>query len=108
MDAKRGRDWTRFDSIVAPASRLTLSSRIKSPMPDEKPITDPEKIAAYVRSARIVYGFDDGRLDPGEIDKPPAVVKTPEKSRIRPSGRTEGRARAASQPWIRLLLIRES
>jgi len=28
-------------------------------MPDGKPITDPETIAAYVRIARIVYGIDD-------------------------------------------------
>jgi hypothetical protein len=52
-------------------------------LPDEEPITDPEKIAAYVRSARIVYGFDDGQLDPGEIDKPPAVVKTPDGAKVR-------------------------
>jgi hypothetical protein len=66
-----------------PASRLTLSSRIKPPMPDEKPITDPEKIAAYVRSARIVYGLDDDGHDPGEIDNPPTVVKTPAGAKVR-------------------------
>ena len=45
-------------------------------MPDGKPITDPETIAAYVRIARIVYGFDDDQPDPREIDSPPTVVDT--------------------------------
>jgi hypothetical protein len=52
-------------------------------MPDEEPITDPEKIAAYIRSARIVYGIDDGRHDPCEIDNPPTVVKTPHGAKVR-------------------------
>ena len=52
-------------------------------MPDGKPITDPETIAAYVRIARIVYGFDDDQLGPGEIDNPPTVVETLEGVRVR-------------------------
>jgi hypothetical protein len=34
-------------------------------MPDEKPVTDRDRIAAYVRIARIVYGVDDRRRNPG-------------------------------------------
>jgi hypothetical protein len=45
-------------------------------MPDGKPITDPEAIAAYVRIARIVYGIDDDQHGLGEIDNPPTVVET--------------------------------
>jgi hypothetical protein len=45
-------------------------------MPDGKPITDPETIAAYVRIARIVYGIDDDQHGLGEIDNPPTVVET--------------------------------
>ena len=45
-------------------------------MSDEKPVTDPETIAAYVRIARIVYGIDDDRPDPREIDNPSIVVET--------------------------------
>ena len=45
-------------------------------MPDGKPITDPETIAAYVRIARIVYGIDDDQHGLGEIDNPPVVVET--------------------------------
>ena len=52
-------------------------------MPDEEPITDPEKIAAYVRSARIVYGFDDGQHDPCEIDNPPTVIQTQDGAKVR-------------------------
>ena len=50
-------------------------------MPDEKPITDPEKIAAYVRSARIVYGLDGD--DSGKIDNPPIVVPTLNGAKVR-------------------------
>jgi hypothetical protein len=57
---------------------VTATSRIKSHLPDEKPITDPEKIAAYVLSARIVYGLDEG-----EIDKPATVVKIPDGAKVR-------------------------
>src|ERR1700678_934305 len=57
---------------------VTATSRIKSHLPDEKPITDPEKIAAYVLSARIVYGLDEG-----EIDNPGTVVKIPDGARVR-------------------------
>jgi hypothetical protein len=60
-----------------------LSSRLKSAVPDEKPIIDPEKIAAYVGSARIVYGFDDGQHDPCEIDNPPTVVQTQDGAKVR-------------------------
>ena len=52
-------------------------------MPDEKPITDPERVAAYVRSARIVYCFNSEQPDPPEIDKPPIVVKTPAGAKVR-------------------------
>jgi hypothetical protein len=52
-------------------------------MPDEEPITDPEIIAAYVRIARIVYGFDDDQPDPREIDNPPTVVETLEGAKVR-------------------------
>ena len=52
-------------------------------MPDGKPITDPETIAAYVRIARIVYGIDDDQHGLGEIDNPPAVVETMEGARVR-------------------------
>ena len=52
-------------------------------MPDEEPITDPEKIAACVRIARIVYGFDDDQPDPREIDNPPTVVETLEGAMVR-------------------------
>ena len=52
-------------------------------MPDGKPITDPETIAACVRIARLVYGFDDDQLGPGEIDYPPTVVETLEGVRVR-------------------------
>jgi hypothetical protein len=52
-------------------------------MPDEKPIIDPEKIADYVRSARIVYGFDDDQRVPGEIDNPPTVVQTVYGAKVR-------------------------
>ena len=52
-------------------------------MPDGKPITDPETIAAYVRIARIVYGFDDDQPDPREIDSPPTVVETLEGAKVR-------------------------
>jgi hypothetical protein len=45
-------------------------------MPDGRPITDPETIAAYVRIARIVYGIDDDQHGLGEIDNPPTVVET--------------------------------
>jgi len=45
-------------------------------MSDEKPVTDPETISAYVRIARIVYGIDDDQPDPREIDHPPTVVET--------------------------------
>jgi hypothetical protein len=45
-------------------------------MPDGKPITDPETIAAYVRIARIVYGIDDDQHGLGEIDNPPTVVES--------------------------------
>jgi hypothetical protein len=62
---------------------VTASSRIQSAMPDGKPITDPETIAAYVRIARIVYGIDDDRPDPREIDHPPIVVETLEGAKVR-------------------------
>jgi hypothetical protein len=52
-------------------------------MPDETPIIDPEKTADYVRTAELVYGLDDDPADPGEIDKPPTVVKTPDGARVR-------------------------
>jgi hypothetical protein len=52
-------------------------------MPDEKPIIDPEKIADYVRSARIVYGFDDDQRVPGEIDNPPTVAQTVYGAKVR-------------------------
>jgi hypothetical protein len=52
-------------------------------MPDGKPITDPEKIAAYVRSARIVYGLDDDQPDLGGIDNPPIVVPTLDGAKVR-------------------------
>ena len=52
-------------------------------MPDEKPIIDPEIIEAYVRSARIVYGFGDDQHDPGEIDNPPVVVPTVDGAKVR-------------------------
>ena len=55
---------------------VTASSRIKSAMSDEKPVTDPETIAAYVRIAGIVYGIDDDQHGLGEIDNPPTVVET--------------------------------
>jgi len=45
-------------------------------MPDGKPITDPETIAAYVRMVRIVYGIDDDQHGLSEIDNPPTVVET--------------------------------
>jgi len=62
---------------------VTPSSGIKSAMPDEKPIIDPELVAAYVRIARIVYGLDDGEHDPGEIDNPPSVIPTPDGAKVR-------------------------
>ena len=62
---------------------LTVSSRIKSPLPDEEPITDPERIAAYVRSARIVYGLDGDEHDSGKIDYPPIVVPTLNGAKVR-------------------------
>jgi hypothetical protein len=62
---------------------VTLSLGIKSAMPDEKPILDPEIIAAYVRSARIVYGINDDQHDPGEIDNPPIVVQTMDGAKVR-------------------------
>ena len=34
---------------------VTVSSRIKSPMPDEKPITDPEKNSAVAPRVRAVF-----------------------------------------------------
>ena len=52
-------------------------------MPDEEPITDPEIIAAYVRIARIVYGFDDNQPDPREIDNPPTVVESLKGAKVR-------------------------
>jgi hypothetical protein len=52
-------------------------------MPDGKPITDPERIAAYVHSARIIYGLDDDEHDPGEIDHPPTVVPTLDGAKVR-------------------------
>jgi hypothetical protein len=52
-------------------------------MPDGKPITDPETIAAYVRIARIVYGIDDDQPDPREIDNPPTVVPTLDGAKVR-------------------------
>jgi len=52
-------------------------------MSDETPITDPEEIADYVRTARVVYGLDDDQHDPGEIDNPPTVVKTPGGAKVR-------------------------
>jgi hypothetical protein len=52
-------------------------------MPDGKPITDPETIAAYVRIARIVYGIDDDQPGPREIDHPPIVVETLEGAKVR-------------------------
>jgi hypothetical protein len=54
-------------------------------MPDEKPIIDPEKIAAYVHIARVVYGFDDDddQYGLGEIDNPPTVVETLEGAKVR-------------------------
>jgi len=60
-------------------------------MPDGKPITDPETIAAYVRIARIVYGIDDDQPDPREIDNPPTVVEALE-------GQRSGRARTSASP----------
>jgi hypothetical protein len=51
-------------------------------MPDEKPITDPEEIADYVRIARIVHGLDN-QHDRGDIDNPPTVVKTPDGAKVR-------------------------
>ena len=62
---------------------LTVSTGIKSHLPDEKPITDPEKIAAYVRSARIVYGLDVDEHDSGKIDNPPIVIPTPDGAKVR-------------------------
>ena len=70
-------------AVRTPATKV--SSRIKSPMPDEKPITDPEKIAAYVRSARIVYGLDGDEQDSGKIDSPPIVVPTMNGAAITPA-----------------------
>jgi hypothetical protein len=52
-------------------------------MSDEETITDPETIAACVRIARIVYGIDDERPDPREIDNPPTVVETLEGAKVR-------------------------
>jgi hypothetical protein len=51
-------------------------------MPDEIPVIDPESIADYVRTARIVYGLDDEHA-PGEIDNPPSVVKTRDGAKVR-------------------------
>jgi len=45
-------------------------------MLDEKPIIDPETIAAYVGIARNVFGIDDDQHDLGEIDNPSTVVET--------------------------------
>ncbi len=76
-------------SIFALAkSGILLSGQTKRPpdksaMPDEKPVTDPETIAAHVRIARIVYGFDDDQHGPGEIDNPPTVVETLEGPKVR-------------------------
>jgi len=52
-------------------------------MPDGKPITDPETIAAFVRIARIVYGIDDDQHGLGEIDNPSIVVETLEGAKVR-------------------------
>jgi hypothetical protein len=75
--------WIRMRIIQKRPPNLTVSSRIKSHLSDEKPITDPEKIAAYVRSARIVYGIDDDKHDSGKIDKPPIVVPTLNGAKVR-------------------------
>jgi hypothetical protein len=75
--------WIRMRVIQKRPPSLTVSSRIKSPLPDEEPITDPEKIAAYVHSARIIYGLDDDEHDPGEIDNPPTVVPTLDGAKVR-------------------------
>jgi hypothetical protein len=45
-------------------------------MPDEKPITDPEMIAAYVKTAMALYRFDE-EVDAIEIDNPPSSSSAP-------------------------------
>jgi hypothetical protein len=60
-----------------------LGHEIKPAMPDEKPVTDPETIAACVRIARIVYSLDDDQRGPGEIDNPPTVVESLKGAKVR-------------------------
>jgi hypothetical protein len=52
-------------------------------MSDEKPVTDQERITAYVRIVRIVCGIDDDQHGLGEIDNPPTVVETLEGAMVR-------------------------
>jgi hypothetical protein len=57
-------------------------------MAQEKMIDDPEMIAAYVKTAREIYRFDDG-LDAIEIDDPPVVIACVGGARVRGWAPTE-------------------
>ena len=81
-------------------------------MPDGKPITDPETIAAYVRMARIVYGIDDDQCGLSEIDNPPTVVETLGAQRSgrgfrSPPCRMKTRSSSMSSAPLRQLRVRE-
>ena len=50
-------------------------------MSDEQQITDPKKIAAYVKSAKGLYDLDAG-VNAIEVADPPVVIATPSGAKV--------------------------